>query len=112
MFVTVPVNVVVASAEPSPTEKESPAVPFKDSVPFAAVNVTCTAEVPASASAMRIGFVPAVKSSEVSSLVACPAGTVLTGATFGTSRFVTERSTGFSPLKFVSTLVAAPIDSV
>ena len=82
MFVMFPVNVIVGSPTPSPTEKVKPVVPLRIIVPLVAVSVTCTAEEPASASLMLIRLIPAWKNRAVSSFVVCAPGTVFTGASF------------------------------
>ena len=58
MFASVPVNVIVASAVPSPVLKLSPVRPLSVSVPLVAVSVTWSEPPAASTSLMLIRLVP------------------------------------------------------
>src|SRR5262249_2147625 len=81
ILASVPVNVIVESAVPSPVLKERPPIPFRVIVPFAAVSVTCSEPGPASTSAIEMWLpLPLDNTSDVSWLVLWAAGTVLTGA--------------------------------
>ena len=83
MFVIVPVKVMEVSAVPSPPRNVRPVSPPSVMVPLAAVNVTCTGLVPASASAMEIALpLAAEKTCEVPWTIVWVPGTVLTGAVF------------------------------
>jgi hypothetical protein len=85
MFTSVPVNVIVASAVPSPTVKVRPVRPESVRVPLVAVSVTRRMPVPSSASTspIEISFpLAAEKTSVVSSSVVCAPGTTLIGASF------------------------------
>ena len=80
MSATVPRTVIVAVPS-APAWKARPAVPARVSVPLVTVRVTSIRLAPASTSAIETRLaVPAENTSAVSSLVACAAGTVLTGA--------------------------------
>jgi hypothetical protein len=66
---TVPVNVIVPSAVPSPALNVSPPMPARVMTPLVAVSTTCTGFVPAS-SVIEIALpLPAENTSAVSSLV-------------------------------------------
>ncbi len=83
MFASVPVNVIAASAVPSPVENVSPDVPLSESVPCVPVSVTCIAAAPASTSPMLIRLpLAALNTSGTPSRAVCVPGTVFTGASF------------------------------
>ena len=76
-----PVNVIAASAVPSPEEKASPPVPESVITPFVPLSVTWSGALPASTSVIEIWLPrPALKTTGVSSSVVEPPGRVLTGA--------------------------------
>ena len=54
MSAIVPVNVIVASAVPSPVRNDKPVTPLSVSAPLVAVSVTCIEPPPASTSAIVI----------------------------------------------------------
>src|SRR5689334_23326286 len=78
--VSVPVNIIVASAVPSPVINARPAVVLSVIVPLVAVKVILIGFAPASESATEIWLpLPLEKTNATSSLVFCGPGTVLTG---------------------------------
>jgi hypothetical protein len=83
MFAIVPVNVIIASAIPSPAVKVRPLTPLSVSVPCVDESVTRTVPPPASMSPMLIKFpLPLENVSVASSLTDCGPGTEFTGASF------------------------------
>src|SRR6185503_14559407 len=78
--VNVPVNIIVASAVPSPVMNDSPAVVLSVSVPLVAVKVILTGFEPASTSATEIWLpLPLENTFAVFVRVVCAPGTVFTG---------------------------------
>ena len=78
---TVPVNVIAASADPSPEVKVRPVVPDKLKTPSSTLRTISRLPVSASPSLTEIKLpFPAEKTRLVSSLTVCGAGVVLTGA--------------------------------
>ena len=75
-----PVKVIVASPEPVPFVKLSPAVPASDTTPLVAASVTSTGLLPASASDTESHSLPTAPACRLRRTV-CGAGTLLTGAT-------------------------------
>ena len=80
-FASVPVKVIVASADPSPAVKERPVSCESVSVPLVALSVIWSEPKAASTSLMLMRFpFPLENVRFVSSLTLCAAGTLFTGA--------------------------------
>ena len=80
MSLRMPVKVIVASPEPSPTMNARPVVPLKLSNPLVAVSVTRTGSGSASASEIQIAL-PSVEENtrSLSSSIVCDTGAELAG---------------------------------